>query len=286
MMKKLLFQLDTDNQPSVFDTVVAYDGGADHVIGYSHCVPDMIQSMVEGAIFTRSGPNKKFTALFIGGSSVTVGDAILDAVKRVFFDNFRVSVMLDCNGCNTTAAAAVASILKSGSVKGKKAVILAGTGPVGGRAAVMLAKEGARVAITSRNLRRSEQTCQHLNDRYGVQIEPLEADSREQRIDQLKDAQIVMATGAAGVRLLETTDWQDNPSLEIVLDANAVPPAGIAGIGMNDKGKQVAGKIVWGALGFGPAKLALQRQCINSLFEQNDLVLDADAIFTLAKTVI
>lgn len=285
-MKKLLFQLDTDLQASVFDTVVAYDGGADQVIGYSNCVPDIIRPMVEGAIFTRSGANKKFTALYIGGSSTTIGDALLDTVKRVFFENFRVSVMLDCNGCNTTAAAAVANILKSGTIKGKKAVILAGTGPVGGRAAVMLAREGARVAITSRNLQRSEQACKHLNERYSVEIEPLEAESREERARQVKDANIVVATGAAGVRLLEASDWQDSPSIEIVVDANAVPPAGIVGVGMSDKGKVVNGKTLWGALGFGPAKLALQRHCIGSLFEQNDLVLDADEIFKLAKKMI
>ncbi|HSR61944.1 MAG TPA: methylenetetrahydrofolate dehydrogenase, partial [Gammaproteobacteria bacterium] len=29
-MKKLLFQLDTDPHFAVFDTVVGYDGGADH----------------------------------------------------------------------------------------------------------------------------------------------------------------------------------------------------------------------------------------------------------------
>lgn len=285
-MKKLLFQLDTDAQPSVFDTVVSYDGGADQVIGYARCVPDMVQSMVEGAIFTRAGANKKYTALFIGGSSVTIGDALLDAVKRVFFDSFRVSVMLDCNGCNTTAAAAVASILKSGDINGKKAVILAGTGPVGGRAAVMLAREGARVAITSRSMARSEQACKHLNDRYNVDIEPLEADTRELRKQAIADANIVMATGAAGVKLLEAADWQDNATVEIVVDANAVPPAGIAGVGMNDRGKIINGKTLWGALGFGPAKLALQRHCIGSLFEQNDLVLDADEIFRLAKTMI
>lgn len=285
-MKKLLFQLDTDAQPSVFDTVVSYDGGADQVIGYAGCVPDMVQPMVEGAIFTRAGANKKYTALFIGGSSVTIGDALLDAVKRVFFDSFRVSVMLDCNGCNTTAAAAVASILKSGNINGKKAVILAGTGPVGGRAAVMLAREGARVAITSRSMARSEQACKHLNDRYNVDIEPMEADTRELRKQAIADANIVMATGAAGVKLLEAADWQDNAAVEIVVDANAVPPAGIAGVGMNDRGKVFNGKTLWGALGFGPAKLALQRHCIGSLFEQNDLVLDADEIFRLAKTMI
>ncbi|MCA1854113.1 MAG: methylenetetrahydrofolate dehydrogenase, partial [Beggiatoa sp.] len=39
-MKKLLFQLDTDPLPSAFDTVVAYDGGADHVIGYGGITPE------------------------------------------------------------------------------------------------------------------------------------------------------------------------------------------------------------------------------------------------------
>lgn len=32
-MKKLLFQLDTDPIPSVFDTVVAYNGGMDQRAG-------------------------------------------------------------------------------------------------------------------------------------------------------------------------------------------------------------------------------------------------------------
>jgi hypothetical protein len=285
-MKKLLFQFDTDPHPSVFDTVVAYDGGADHVIGYSNCSPTGIRPLVEGAIFTRSEANKKYTALFIGGSSIIAGDDLLDAVKNVFFDNFRVSVMLDCNGCNTTAAAAVACILKSGDIKGKKAVILAGTGPVGGRAAVMLARAGARVAVTSRSKERSSQACRHLNGRYGVEIEPLGAETREQRAGLIQDANIVMAAGAAGVSLLEAADWQDNKNIEVIVDANAVPPAGIGGVGMMDRGKTKHGKTAWGAIGFGPSKLALQRHCIAGLFEQNDLVLDAVEIFNLARKIV
>jgi hypothetical protein len=38
-MKKLLFLFDTDPYPSVFDTVVAYDGGADRVAGYANVTP-------------------------------------------------------------------------------------------------------------------------------------------------------------------------------------------------------------------------------------------------------
>ena len=58
-MEKLLFQLDTDPQPAVFDTVVGYDGGADHVIGHGNCAPENVTKLVEGAIFTRGTKHKK-----------------------------------------------------------------------------------------------------------------------------------------------------------------------------------------------------------------------------------
>ena len=284
-MKKLLIQFDTDERPSAFDTVVAYDGGADHVVGYAGCTPGTVPALVEGAIFTRSAANKRYTAIFIGGGDLVTGDALLDAVKKMFFQSFRVSVMLDCNGCNTTAAAAVASVLRGG-VEGKKAVILAGTGPVGSRAAVMLARSGANVAVTSRTLSRSVQTCRYLKDRFGVDVTPVEAAGREDRAAAIRGAHIVLSTGAAGVPLLDEADWRNLPELEVILDANAVPPAGVGGVKMNDRGEPRHGKTAWGALGFGAMKLKLQRRCIGGLFEQNDRVLDVDEIFNLAREMI
>ena len=68
-MKKLLFQLDTDAHPAVFDTVVAYDGGADHVIGYGNVTPENVTPLVEGTIFTRAPKEKQNTAIFVGGSN-------------------------------------------------------------------------------------------------------------------------------------------------------------------------------------------------------------------------
>ncbi len=285
-MKKLLYQLDTDPQASVFDNVVAYDGGADHVTAFADCHEEMITPLVEGAIFTRSGTNKKNTALFVGGSNIAAGDKLFYAIQNNFFDSFRVSIMLDSNGCNTTAAAAVASILKSGDISGKNAVILAGTGPVGGRAAVIMAKLGAYVTISSRGMERSQQACDYLNDRFGVEIKPQEAKTNKNRAELVENAHIVLATGAAGVTLLEEDNWKDNPNIEILVDANAVPPVGIKGIKMTDKGESRHGKVTWGSVGFGPLKIALQRKCIGRLFEQNDLVLDVDEIFSMAREMV
>ncbi len=282
-MKKLLFQFDTDTHPSSFDTVVAYDGGADHVIHHGGITPQNVRSLVEGTIFTRPPKDKKNTAIFIGGSDMPAGQELLEAVKQYFFMDFRVSVMLDSNGSNTTAAAAVAKLASHGSLKGKKAVVLAGTGPVGQRAAVMLAQEDAEVCITSRKLANAEQACSAMKERFGVKLSPVEAADFDARVDAIKDANIILATGAAGIELLKPEHWQTNPNIELIADANATPPLGIGGTDMMDKAQNRHGKIIWGAIGFGALKLALHRACIAKLFESNDQVLDAEVIFKLAK---
>lgn len=284
-MKKLLFQLDTDHFASVFDTVVGYDGGADHVIGHAGVTPENFAPLVDGAIFTRAPKEKKNTAIFIGGSNVSAGQDLLVAVQKRFFMGFQVSVMMDSNGCNTTAAAGVAKLALSGSLAGKKAVVLGGTGPVGQRAAVMLAQEGAEVTITSRHIFSAEEACYAMQQRFGVNLIPREAADSDARGDAVKDAQIVFATGAAGVELLKPEHWENNPNIELLADANATPPLGIGGTDMMDKGIDRHGKIVWGAIGFGALKLAVHRACIAKLFEDNTLIYDAEEIFALAKAM-
>lgn len=285
-MKKLLFQLDTDAHPAVFDTVVAYDGGADHVIGHGNVTPDDVTPLVEGAIFTRAPKDKKYTALFVGGSDMVAGEKLFKAIQKNFFADFRVSVMLDSNGSNTTAAAGVAKLLSSGRIKDKKAVVLAGTGPVGQRAAIMLAKEGAsEVIVTSRQLNRAEQACADMKNSFNVDITPAAADDYDSRGKIIEDAQIIFATGAAGIELLKPEHWENNNNIELIADANATPPIGIGGTDMMDRGTERHGKIVWGAIGFGTLKLALHRACIAKLFESNDQLFDAEEIFSLAKTM-
>lgn len=283
-MKKLLVQLDTDPLASVFDTVVAYDGGADHVLQYSQVTPENVRPLVEGSIFTRAPRDKRNTAIFIGGSQLDRGQALLEAVTSGFFADFRVSVMLDSNGCNTTAAAGVARLAGSGGIKGKKAVVLAGTGPVGQRAAVMLAQEGAgEVIMTSRHMATARDACDRMHQRFGVHIVPAEARDHDARAEVIRDAAIVFATGAAGVPLLEEHHWSSLAGLEVIADANATPPLGIGGSDMMDRGKVRYGKTVWGAIGFGTLKLALHRACVSQLFTRNDLILDAEAIYRMAR---
>ena len=96
----------------------------------------------------------------------------------------------------------------------------------------------------------------------------------------------MLATGKAGVCLLDEAAWNGHAQLELLCDANATPPLGIAGVDMMDKATQKHGKTVFGAIGFGALKIALQRACIARLFEQSDLVLDAEQIHAIAKAMV
>jgi methylenetetrahydrofolate/methylenetetrahydromethanopterin dehydrogenase (NADP+) len=284
-MKKLLFLFDTDPYASVFDTVVGYDGGADHITGYANVTPENVGSLVDGTIFTRGGKEKQNTAIFVGGSDMAKGEALLGAVKKKFFGPFRVSVMLDPNGSNTTAAAGVALLAKATKLKGKKAVVLAGTGPVGMRAAALLAEEGADVTLTSRSKARAEDAAKAIEARFGVKVTPVEGADEPARAKDVAGAQIVFAAGAIGIELLKTSDWQNSPTIEAVADVNAQPPLGLEGIEATDKGKERHGKLCFGALGIGGLKLKLHRACIGQLFESSDQVLDAEEIYALAKAM-
>jgi hypothetical protein len=284
-MKKLLFLFDTDAYASVFDTVVGYDGGADNVTGYANVTPDNVGALVDGTIFTRGGKDKQNTAIFVGGSDMGKGEALLEAVKKKFFGPFRVSIMLDSNGSNTTAAAGVALLAKAKPLAGKKAVVLAGTGPVGMRAAAFLAEEGAEVTITSRTKERADVAAKAIESRFGAKVRGVAAFDDASRAAAIENTNIIFAAGAIGVQLLPLSAWKDNPNIELLADVNAQPPLGIEGLEATDKGKERHGKLSFGALGIGGLKLKLHRGCIGKMFESSDAVFDAEEIYALAKAM-
>lgn len=286
-MKKLLIYLDTDKVASAFDTIVAYDAGADHVIQYAGITPENCPALVEGAIYTRPPNKKQNTAIMIGGSNLEKGHALMETIKAQFFDRFRVSVMLDSCGCNTTAAAGVALLAQHHLVKGKNATVLAGTGPVGQRAATMLAQAGAQqVRLTSRKLDRAKQACEFAKAHYQVELKPFECVDEDSTANALDGTHIAFCAGKTGVQLLAAKQWQNHPSLNTIVDVNTCPPLGAEGLEMTDKHTERFGCISFGGIGVGTTKLATQRSCIAMLFTSNTLVLDAKEIYQQTCTML
>jgi hypothetical protein len=283
MKKKVLLQMDSDPLPSVFDAVTAHDAGVDALLQQGGVTPGDVRNQIYGLMFTRGGSDLKNSAAFIGGSDVAVGEAMLKAAKDSFFGPVRVSLMLDSNGCNTTAAAAVAKICGTAGVKGKKVVVLAGTGPVGQRAAGLLALEGAEVVLSSRRMDRSEAASKAVNERFGVQISAAEVAGEAQTREVLEGAYGVLCSGAAGVQLIAEDIWTKNPDLKVLGDINAVPPVAVEGMDSRCDGEERDGKLLYGALGIGGLKMSVHRECVARLFTSNDLVFDAEAVYAVAK---
>lgn len=285
-MKKLLIQIDSSPHPSVFDRVVAFDGGADEVMSYGGVTGGDVRDLVHGAIFTRGPKDLHHTAIFIGGTDMMAGERLLAAVRETFFGPMRVSVMLDSNGSNTTAVAAVARLEKAagGNLRGARAVVTAGTGPVGMRAAGLLAKAGADVTLTSRRTVKAP-FLEGLSQRFGGAVRAVELSDPAQAVEVLEGAQLLISAGPAGVRLILKAAWARRSGLRAVVDLNAVPPLGIEGVEVQDSGVEREGVTVYGALGVGSLKMKIHKACIAKLFERNDVVLDAETIADVARNL-
>lgn len=286
-MKKILIQLDGDRTPSVFDAITAYDAGADALLQYGSVEPSEVRNLVYGAMFTRGGDALKNSAVFIGGSDVKKGEAMMKEARDSFFGPVSVSVMLDANGCNTTSAAAAVKLLSVTDLVGKKVVVLGGTGPVGLRAAALLAKEGAHVTVAETmptdTMKRAEAAAATVEARFCLQVKPAAAADVEATASVLEGAEAVLCTGAAGLQLIPESLWKDHPTLRVLADVNAVPPAGIEGVKPTWNGKEIDGRTFFGSLGIGDLKMKVHRRSVARLFEQNDLALEAEEIFELAK---
>ena len=286
-MRKLLLQLDSSRLPSVFDQIVAYDAGADTVMSYGGVTEGDVRDLIHGCIFTRGPKDLKNTAVWIGGNNMSAGEQLLAMAQDALFPPFSVSLMLDSNGSNTTAVAAVVKIEETlGDLTGKKVVILAGTGPVGQRAAGLLARDGARVTITSRKPEQGEKARQFISARFNVQVEAVTLNDPSQLPGVLDGAEVLLNSGPAGVQMVPKAVWTTAKTLQIAVDLNAVPPLGIEGIDVGDAGAKRNGVVVFGAFGVGNFKTKLHKACVARLFTRNDLVLDAEAIADIARELV
>lgn len=286
-MRKILLHLDSSPFPSVFDRIVAHDAGADEVLSYGGVTVDAVRDLVHGAIFTRGPKDLHSTAVFIGGTDMATGERLLTAVSSSFFGPLRVSVMLDSNGSNTTAVAAVAKLMQAvGDVRGRRAVVIAGTGPVGARAAGLLARAGADVTITSRHAEEASAVAEQIRQRFSGSVRAVVVPDPSHVADALGEAELVLNAGPAGVQLVPKSAWTGRRSIRAIADLNAVPPLGIAGIEVNDASADRGGAKAFGALGVGNFKMKIHKRCIAKLFERNDLVLDAETIEDVARELL
>jgi methylenetetrahydrofolate/methylenetetrahydromethanopterin dehydrogenase (NADP+) len=229
-------------------------------------------------------------AVWVGGKNVAAGEEIFDQVQKAFFGPFRVSVMIDSNGCNTTAATTIARIAKARSLAGDRAVVI-GLGAVGLRSAVLLQKEGCEVTMAALSPDlfpgdRPHRRPRGLEVAQRLGLDVREPGDRAELEATLDGAQIVLSAGPAGVPVLRRDFWATHPTIELLADYNAAEPLGIEDTKATDDMAEREGKLVLGALAIGGPKMKVHKTCVRRLFETNDQVLDTDTVYEIARELV
>lgn len=262
-------------QVSPFDVNMACDAGYDVVVPYANVDPSQVAALTQDAIFSRGPKGVKRTGIFIGGRDNLLAAEMFEAARKAMVPPFEASVFVDPSGAFTTAAAMVACVqrqmtkFRGAGLEGMQVAIFGGSGPVGGAAAVLAARAGARAGLVARDdVARIRKVADVLSARYGVSIDVLDATTVTARSVVVASMDVALATAKAGARVLGGDDLARAPRLRVAADVNAVPPAGVEGVGSMDDGAPLSAAsgcaVGIGALAIGNVKYQTEK----GLFER------------------
>lgn len=284
---------------SPFDINMAYEAKFDAVIPYCNVELGEIQALTQDTIFSRSPEGVRRTGIFIGGREFDLALQMLAAARAAMVPPFAVSVMADPSGAITTAAAMVALAehwaKKSAGTDlcGRRVCVFGGTGPVGVCTALLAARCGAEVAIVSHQGRGAALVAaDRLSRVHDLKLEGLDGSSPAAVRAWLPDIDILFSAARAGVEVIDTETLSVASNLKVLADANAVPPTGIAGVGVKDKGKPLAladghQASALGALTIGDIKYKVHTALLQQMYEAaSPVFLSHQEAFTTAREIV
>jgi methylene-tetrahydromethanopterin dehydrogenase len=283
-------------QMSPFDVNMAADAGYQVIVPYCQVTLEGITALTQDAIFSRGPKGVSRTGIFIGGRDAMLAADMLGRARKAMVPPFTVSVFADPSGAFTTAAALVASAEaalrkhRGAGLEGQRVLLLGGTGPVGRIAAVLCAQSGATAVIGSHKGQvTAASAAAETGRRFGVTIEAASTANGPDLHAALAETEVVMGVAAAGVQVMSDEDRAAAPRLAVEADINAVPPAGLAGVGVMDDAKPIAGTNVLGigALAIGNVKYQVQHRLLVQMCEGGKATnIGFDEAFAMAREVL
>ena len=271
--KNILHMLSPQGNISPFDVNMACDAGYDVIIPYTNVNLTDVNSLVQDAIFSRSVSNAKKTGIFICGKDASLALDMMEHAKKAMVPPFEISVFPDPAGSFTTAAAMVACTEKTlkekfgTSLKDQNVIIYGGKGIVGGISSIMCAEAGANCTIVGYDgIANVSKKAQEYKNRFGVDIKPGDGSSDELNSSYLPNADIVFCAARAGTQVINIDQINLAKSLKVIADVNAVPPAGIEGVSLNDDDtKHPCGAYSIGPLTSGDIKVKTQYKMFENM---------------------
>jgi methylenetetrahydrofolate/methylenetetrahydromethanopterin dehydrogenase (NADP+) len=194
--------------------------------------------------------------------------------------------VLDSDGSNTTAAAAVARVRGAVELKGTKAAVI-GVGPVGMRTAELLRRESAEVTMFTFPpdvMQGSHRRASGIPVAQEAGFEVVEPATSGELDAALAGPAVIYAAGPAGTQILRRSGWTQE-GVRVIVDYSAAEPVGVEGVKRGDSLEEEDGVLKLGALAVGGPKMKLQKACIRAMFETKGTVLDLDGVYDVAREV-
>ncbi|MEQ1488496.1 MAG: NAD(P)-dependent methylenetetrahydromethanopterin dehydrogenase [Methylotenera sp.] len=259
---------------SPFDVNMAFDAGFDKIMPYTNVLLGEVAALTQDAIFSRSPSGVKREALFIGGRDIDVAMQMLEASKQAMFAPFACSIFADPSGAFTTAAAMVAKVEFhlhkhfDENLNGKTISIFGAGGPVGGCAAIIAAKQGAKVRLVAHHsVAELAQKAQVWNVKYQLNLQVVDGTNESNKEAILANTDIALCAAAAGVPVLSASQIAQARQLKMIADVNAVAPTGAEGVDVMADGVAIESTNVIGigALAIGNLKYATQHNLLKQM---------------------
>jgi methylene-tetrahydromethanopterin dehydrogenase len=292
----ILHMISPMKHVSPFDVNMALDAGFDTVIPYPHVEVSEVRALVQDAMFSRPPKLALRTGFFVGGKNAVLALAMMKAVKEAMFPPFELSVFADPAGSFTTAGAMVACVervLKENmgrELKGLRVAVFGATGVVGFSSAVICALEGARVTLVGHDgPDRVRRAAEEIKKRFDLEVDHADGSTDDRKTEILANTEVALCAARAGLQVLSKEQVGAAPGLLVAADVNAVPPAGVEGLGVKANGEEISptGALGIGALAIGDIKYKTQSGLFKAMIEAKKAVaLDFRHAFTRARELV
>jgi len=295
MSRSILHMLSPLKHMSPFDVNMAVDAGFDAVIPYTEVTLEEVRPLVQDAIFSRSPGDGARTSIFIAGKNGGLALDMLDAARKAFVPPFMLNIFADPAGSFTTGAALVAAVRKvlrdkhGTGLAGKRVVIYGGTGVVAYCAAVLVALEGGHAVLVGHDgEKRVHGIADGIKQRFAIDVGAADGSTAASRQAAGRDADVILSAGPAGINILSAAELDAVGGLLVAADVNAVPPAGLEGIGVMANGEAFgAGRALGvGALAVGNVKYKTEFGLFRQLLATDKpIILDFRDAYKLAVEI-
>jgi hypothetical protein len=286
---RILIHLDHNPHPRVFDQIMSLDGGADQILAHGDVDPQDVPVLVSGALYSRPRDELHRTALLITGTNDRVIDEMVRQARRAFFGPYRISLMSECKGGSTVAAATVARIRQLVPLT-KARVVVIGGGPAGARVAGILSSEGARVLMTVFDEEEAHERTSFVAETFEEEIQTTVWKTGDPLEQVVAGAKVVITAGPPGLLLLPRRMWSAVGALELLVDIAGAEPAGIEGLSGEEDGDPLPNGhhtvLALGGLAVSRYKIRVHRAAVRGLFEREAVVLGPLEIARLAREIL